>query len=195
MTNFTGVKPDVYKILQTHVKSCKGRGYSVHALEFDRQCNWPITMPVYQRVYDGPNNVKLAVCGSKPASWLFLFSKKFAAGLPTGKPAANFSKNQNNQKSSALASLNPCTVEVAETNARKEGIGSFVGSDMCCQLFLFMNQSLQHTPCMCVLNPIVSTFHHWSKQKNCDSFRQVRHRRWRRRRSPGPQFRWKRPWW
>ena len=122
-----------------------------------RQCG---TMPVHQWVYDGPNNVKSAEFGSKPASWLFLFSKKFAAGLPTGKPAAKFSKNQNNQKSSALASLNPCTVEVAETNARKEGIGSFVGSDMCCQLFLFMNQSLQHTPCMCVLNPIVSTFHH-----------------------------------
>ena len=109
---------------------------------------------------DGRKTTKSAMCGSKAASWLFLFTKKFPAGLPTGKPAANFFKNQNNQKSSALASLNPCTVEVAETNARKEGIGSFVGSDMCCQLFLFMNQSLQHTPCMCVLNPILSTFHH-----------------------------------
>ena len=99
------------------------------------------------------------VAASQPAGF-FLFSKKFPASSPTGEPAGTSFKNQNNQKSSALASLNPCTVEVAETNARKEGIGSFVGSDMCCQLFLFMNQSLQHTPCMCVLNPIVSTFHH-----------------------------------
>ena len=117
-------------------------------------------MPVHVWVYDGRNNNKSAVCGSKTASWLFLFSKKFAAGLPTGKPAGNFSKNQNNQKSSALASLKACTVEVGETDARKGVIGSLVGSDMCCMLFLFMNQSLQHPPCMCVLNPILSTFHH-----------------------------------
>ena len=69
----------------------------------------------------------------------FFVFKKIRCWLAYRQASREFFKNQNNQKSSALASLNPCTVEVAETNARKEGIGSFVGSDMCCQLFLFMN--------------------------------------------------------
>ena len=96
---------------------------------------------------------------------IVLIFENIPCWLACRQASREFFKNQNNQKSSALASLNPCTVEVAETNARKEGIGSFVGSDMCCLLFLFMNQSLQHTPCMRVLNPIVSTFHHCSKAK------------------------------
>ena len=49
------------------------------------------------------------------------------------KPAANHKQsNQKNQKSSALASLKPCTVEVGETDARKGVIGSLVGSGMAC---------------------------------------------------------------
>ena len=151
-------------------------------------------MSVHTWVYRWRKNNKSAVCGSKPASWLFLFSKKFAAGLPTGKPAGNFSKIKTIKKVLPLLAWTHARWRWQKQMQERRALAVLWAVTCAASFFCsWISHSSIHRACV-FWTQLFPLFIIEVKQKNCDSFRQVQQRQWRRRRSSASLLSSKRPW-